>query len=405
GLLPHRHPFGSRPAPPKWPPRTRRAGGECRLRGDGRWAPRRGELRLRRARRRRPRLRHLPAPAPPRASAHPLRGGRRSGGPCVHADPPSDPARDPGDHRGSARTGGLGRADPRGLSRRLRGRTLRRAAAFARRGLAQASRGNQQGLHRLRRERLALSGLCRHRQPDQGRGGAGRAEPQPPLRLGREARPRRSAMVPSLIPPLGFSFSGVHAGIKSYRPDLALVFSEAPCAAAGCFTRNLARAAAVQDAAVRLPASGIRAVLVYPGNATALTGAAGHEAVRRIVAATAQTLRVPAPAVLTASTGVTGVPLPTAKIEAALPALARGLGPDPLPAARAILTTDTRVKTSSAELRIGGKTVRLLAIAKGAGMIAPSLATTIAVICTDAAIAPPLLQKALSRAMESTFHA
>ncbi|MFO7156617.1 MAG: bifunctional glutamate N-acetyltransferase/amino-acid acetyltransferase ArgJ [Pseudomonadota bacterium] len=212
-------------------------------------------------------------------------------------------------------------------------------------------------------------------------------------------------MVPSLIPPLGFSFSGVHAGIKSYRPDLALVFSEAPCAAAGCFTRNLARAAAVQDAAVRLPASGIRAVVVNSGNANALTGAAGHEAVRRIVAATAQTLRVPASAVLTASTGVIGVPLPTAKIEAALPALARGLGPDPLPAARAILTTDTRVKTSSAELRIGGKTVRLLAIAKGAGMIAPSLATTIAVICTDAAIAPPLLQKALSRAMESTFHA
>ena len=212
-------------------------------------------------------------------------------------------------------------------------------------------------------------------------------------------------MVPTLTPPLGFSFSGVHAGIKPHRPDLALVFSEVPCAAAGCFTRNLARAAPVRAAAARLPTAGIRAVVVNSGNANALTGAAGEEAVRRIVAAAARALGVAESAVLTASTGVIGVPLPTAKIEAALPALARSLGPDPLPAARAILTTDTRVKTSTAEIRIGGETVRLLAIAKGAGMIAPSLATTIAVICTDAAIAHPLLQKALSRAMDTTFHA
>src|SRR5690606_25458819 len=115
--------------------------------------------------------------------------------------------------------------------------------------------------------------------------------------------------------------------------------------------------------------------------------------VRAILAATARALSLPESAIVSASTGVIGVPLPVAKIEAALPALARGLGPDPLPAAQAILTTDTRVKLAEREARIDGRTVRLFAICKGSGMIAPSLATTIAVICTDAAIAPSLLQK------------
>jgi len=212
-------------------------------------------------------------------------------------------------------------------------------------------------------------------------------------------------MVPPLTPPLGFSFSGVHAGIKPHRKDLALVVSEVPCAAAGCFTRNLARAAAVRDAAARLPAEGIRAVVVNAGNANALTGERGEADVRAVLAATANTLSLPESAILSASTGVIGVPLPVPKIEAALPALARGLGPDPLPAAQAILTTDTRVKMAEREARLDGRTIRLFAICKGSGMIAPSLATTIAVICTDAAIAPALLQKALRRAMETTFHA
>ncbi|MGZ3459765.1 MAG: bifunctional ornithine acetyltransferase/N-acetylglutamate synthase, partial [Archangium sp.] len=78
--------------------------------------------------------------------------------------------------------------------------------------------------------------------------------------------------------PLGFSFSGLHAGLKPQRKDVALVYSDTPCSAAGCFTANKARAAPVQDAESRLPASGIQAVLVNSGNANALTGPAGLEA-------------------------------------------------------------------------------------------------------------------------------
>lgn len=204
--------------------------------------------------------------------------------------------------------------------------------------------------------------------------------------------------------PLGFSFSGVHAGIKPHRKDLALVVSEVPCAAAGCFTANLAAAAPVVDAKRRLPSAGIRAVVVNSGNANALTGAQGDRDAAWMVEQTAQALGVDPAEVVSASTGVIGVPLPTGPIGAALPALVAGLGPDPLPAAEGILTTDTRVKTAARTLTIGGEEVRIFAICKGSGMIAPQLATMIAVITTDCAIEPALLQAALGRAMGESFN-
>lgn len=208
-----------------------------------------------------------------------------------------------------------------------------------------------------------------------------------------------------MTPPLGFSFSGLHAGIKPYRKDLALVFSEAAAAAAGCFTANLARAAAVLDAESRLPAEGMRGVVVNAGNANALTGPEGERDVKAVLAATAKALSLSPEVLVSASTGVIGVPLPVHKIEAALPALAKGLGSDPLPAAEAILTTDTRVKMAERRITLGGREVRLFAICKGAGMIAPQLATMIAVICTDCAISAELLQKALRLAMGRSFNA
>lgn len=208
-----------------------------------------------------------------------------------------------------------------------------------------------------------------------------------------------------MTPPLGFSFSGLHAGIKPYRKDLALVFSEAPAAAAGCFTANLARAAAVLDAESRLPAEGMRGVVVNAGNANALTGPEGERDLKAVLAATAKALSLSPEVLVSASTGVIGVPLPVHKIEAALPALAKGLGSDPLPAAEAILTTDTRVKMAERRITLGGREVRLFAICKGAGMIAPQLATMIAVICTDCAISAELLQKALRLAMGRSFNA
>ena len=109
--------------------------------------------------------------------------------------------------------------------------------------------------------------------------------------------------------PLGFSYAGVNAGIKSVRKDMALVYSEAPCNAAGCFTVNKAKAAPVRDAEVRLPGQGMRAIVVNSGNANALTGAQGEADVQSVHRAAAAALGIDASQVLSASTGVIGVPL------------------------------------------------------------------------------------------------
>jgi acetylglutamate kinase len=205
--------------------------------------------------------------------------------------------------------------------------------------------------------------------------------------------------------PKGFLWAGMQAGIKPNRKDLALVYSEAPCSAAGCFTQNLARAAPVIDAELRLPADGMRAVVVNSGNANALTGPEGLVDVRTVCEAVAQSLKVPAAAVVSASTGVIGHRLPAHKIVAAAPVLASSLQADPLFAAEAILTTDTRVKLASRTVQIEGKDVALTCICKGSGMIAPSLATMIAVVATDCAVSQAMLSLALGSAMKRSFNA
>jgi acetylglutamate kinase len=204
--------------------------------------------------------------------------------------------------------------------------------------------------------------------------------------------------------PLGFSFAGTAAGLKPVRRDVALVVSDTPCAAAGRFTTNLAAAAPVIDARARVPASGIRAVVVNSGNANALTGPGGRADVVAIREAFGTALGIAADAVLTASTGVIGARLPAGKVIAAAGTLVAALSPAPEPAAEAIITTDTRTKLASRSLTLGGRAVTISAIAKGSGMIAPQLATMIAVITTDAAITPAMLDRALGVAIEPSFH-
>src|SRR5256885_4967718 len=114
--------------------------------------------------------------------------------------------------------------------------------------------------------------------------------------------------------PIGFSFAGVPAGLKPVRRDVALVVSDAPCAAAGASTTNLAAAAPVLDARPRVPSGGIRAVVVNSGNANALTGPQGIRDVVAIREAFAGALGVGAETILTASTGVIGARLPVGKI-------------------------------------------------------------------------------------------
>ncbi|HTQ47991.1 MAG TPA: bifunctional ornithine acetyltransferase/N-acetylglutamate synthase, partial [Polyangiaceae bacterium] len=203
--------------------------------------------------------------------------------------------------------------------------------------------------------------------------------------------------------PRGFSYAGINAGIKAARKDLALVYSEAPCAAAGCFTVNASRAAPVRDAEKRLPAEGMRAIVANSGNANALTGPEGLADVRAVCQAVARAVDVAPDAVVAASTGVIGVPLPVAKLVAAAPALAAARAGAIEQAAQAVMTTDTRVKLASRTMSIGGVEASVAAFAKGSGMIAPELATMLAFITTDLAVSPKALQSALARACHASF--
>ena len=205
--------------------------------------------------------------------------------------------------------------------------------------------------------------------------------------------------------PIGFQFAGMQAGIKPNRKDLALVYSETPCSAAACLTQNLAKAAPILDAERRLPSEAMRAVVINSGNANALTGPEGLQDVTTVCEAIAHALKIPASAVVSASTGVIGHRLPVHKIVAAAPALVANLKADAVLAAEAIMTTDTRIKLTSRSVLIDGKDVTLSVICKGSGMIAPSLATMIAVVATDAAISPSALDGALQKAMKRSFNA
>ena len=207
--------------------------------------------------------------------------------------------------------------------------------------------------------------------------------------------------------PLGFKFAGVCAGLKSDRRDLALVISDVPASAAGVFTVNRLCAAPVTYAAGRLPTDGLRGIVANSGNANALTGPLGLEDERAMAAAAAGALGISAVEILTASTGSIGARLPIEKIRAAVPALVAALGSDEqafTTAAEAIRTTDLTAKVAARELVLGGKPVRIAALAKGSGMIHPQMATMLCFITCDAAVAPLTLQAALQIAVEESFN-
>ena len=203
--------------------------------------------------------------------------------------------------------------------------------------------------------------------------------------------------------PRGFRFAGIAAGIRPSKPDVALFVSDHDAACAGVFTVNRARAAPVADAERRLPAERMRAIVVTSGNANALTGAAGAEAVETILAATARALGVDRAQVASAATGVIGMRMPVEKVVAVLPRCVAQLGADPGPAAEAIMTTDTTKKIASRTIELDGQSVTLTGICKGSGMIAPALATMIAVIATDCAIDAATLNAALHEAAPDVF--
>ena len=209
--------------------------------------------------------------------------------------------------------------------------------------------------------------------------------------------------------PQGFLFAAGEAGLRTHGsgPDVALVYSVVPARIAALFTKNRVKAAPVLVSQEHLRRNGGRAqaIVVNAGNANCATGRAGMEAARRCAAAAAKLIQVRPEEILVASTGVIGVPLDAARITTLLPELVRRLHPDGMEAvARAILTTDTQPKIAGRKLSLGGRPVRILGIAKGAGMIYPRLATMLAFLFTDAAVELRFLRSAARRACGQSFN-
>jgi glutamate N-acetyltransferase/amino-acid N-acetyltransferase len=210
--------------------------------------------------------------------------------------------------------------------------------------------------------------------------------------------------------PRGFRFSATACGLKKTGAlDLAIISSDVPASAAAVFTQNLVVAPPVLVSKGNLRASKgrMRGVVVNAGNANCATGAAGYAAAQRTVAEAAKRLNCKPEELFVCSTGVIGVPLALDKILRRLPLLARHRKPSARSFAEfslAICTTDTRPKTAAASFKMAGKRVHLVGCAKGAGMIHPNMATTLAFVATDAAIAPALLQKTLREVTARTFN-
>jgi len=202
----------------------------------------------------------------------------------------------------------------------------------------------------------------------------------------------------------GFRAAGIHCGIKEKKKDLALVVCDTLASAAGMFTTNAVRAAPVLLSQERIQSGVARAIIVNSGNANACTGVQGMRDAAEMAALTAQALGVAEEFLLVASTGVIGIPLPMAPVRAGIPVVVTELSIDGGTAAEAILTTDAFPKIAAFQLEIAGEVVTIGGMAKGAGMIHPQMATTLAFVATDAAMPAPLLRKALRHAVNASFN-
>ena len=231
----------------------------------------------------------------------------------------------------------------------------------------------------------------------------------------------------------GFRAASCAAGIKKNgTPDMAMLFSVAPCTTAGTFTTNIVKAAPVLwDRNIVQSSGTAQAVVINSGVANACTGAEGYESCRKTAQAAGEALQIPEDAVFVASTGVIGQQIPTDKILAGVSQMAPQVldsaktgetVSDPLAeemkasgsissileagaaAAKAIMTTDTVPKETAVSVEIGGKTVTIGGMCKGSGMIHPNMCTMLCFITTDAVITKPLLQKALSDVIQDTFN-
>ncbi len=208
--------------------------------------------------------------------------------------------------------------------------------------------------------------------------------------------------------PQGFQAIGIAAGIKKDRKDMAMIYSETLCRAAGTFTTNIVKAAPVKwDQSIVYGNRTAHAIVVNSGVANACTGEEGMRYCRETAAKTAELFGIEENQVLVASTGVIGRQIPIDKIKAGVemmkPVLSGSAAAGTL-AAEAIMTTDTVKKEVAVTTEIGGKTVTIGGMCKGSGMIHPNMCTMLSFVMTDAAISQELLQKALSASVTDTYN-
>ena len=207
----------------------------------------------------------------------------------------------------------------------------------------------------------------------------------------------------------GFEAAGVEAGIKyKNRMDMALVYSEVPCKAAGTFTTNVVKAAPVKWDQKIVYESGIaQAVIINAGVANACTGAEGYGYCLDTAKAAGKAFGIPEESVLVASTGVIGMQLPMNKILAGVDLLAEAKGASlehGTLASKAIMTTDTVNKEIAVEFEVGGKTVTIGGMCKGSGRIHPNMCTMLGFVTTDVNISKELLLKALQEDVKDTYN-
>ncbi len=217
---------------------------------------------------------------------------------------------------------------------------------------------------------------------------------------------RTAARQGGVTAPGGFLAAGIHAGIKP-RPllDLALVLSTHPGIIAGVFTKNRIAAAPVLLCRRQLKQHQGRAIILNSGNANAVTGKQGMSDAMEMRALVATPLRLPVHSVFVGSTGVIGRPLPIQAIRRAVSPLIQRLDTSGhMQAAQAIMTTDTTSKEIDCRAAIGRRVITVGGMAKGAGMVHPDMATVLACLTTDAAIAPDALQAALAQSINETLN-
>ncbi|MBN3038412.1 MAG: bifunctional glutamate N-acetyltransferase/amino-acid acetyltransferase ArgJ [Candidatus Omnitrophica bacterium] len=203
----------------------------------------------------------------------------------------------------------------------------------------------------------------------------------------------------------GFLATGMHCGIKYKNKDLALIYSQNPCVACGVFTQNKVQAAPLKLTKKHLANHRAQAIVTNSGNANCCTGKIGLSDAQQMAKSIAKELGIAKENVLVASTGIIGKRLPIGKIVSKASFLVKKLNANGSSnAAKAILTTDTKLKQSAVKVKLGNKIVTIGGIAKGAGMIAPNMATMLAFLTTDAAIASKELRKTLKRAVDASFN-